>query len=182
MRRLLTTLCSLGRKVWTATELDQLQGDVIMALCEFEAYLPFTEVDLKLHALTHLLEKIRQTGPLWVMAMWVYESMWKQLLRFSRNQAAPELSILRGFADFELATFAFWAAPDQFAVKPINNLEAEFVQETSLRYNIPRAVPMADIEFDGGVQHMKPDNDTLLALHQYYMSYDTTQVLWWQQL
>jgi hypothetical protein len=174
MRRLLTTLCSLGPKVWTATELDQLQGDVIMALCEVEAYLPVTEMDLKLHALIHLPEKIRQTGPLWVTAMWVYESMWKQLLRFSRNQASPELSILRGFADFELATFCFWAAPDQFAVKAIKDFQDEFVQETSLRYNIPRAAPMADIEYDGGVQHMKPDNDTLLALHQYYMSYDTT--------
>lgn len=31
----------------------------------------------------------------WVTAMWVYEGLWGQLLRLSRNQANPELSLGR---------------------------------------------------------------------------------------
>jgi hypothetical protein len=172
MRRLLNTLCSLKRKKWTAAELDMVEGDVIMVLCEVEAYLPLTEMDLKLHILIHIPDKIRKTGPLWVTAMWVYEGMWKQLLRFSRNQAAPELSILRGYADYELAMHAFWEDPEKFAVKAIRDFQDDFVEETSLRYQIPRELtPTATIQYDGALQHRSPDNKTLFALHNFYVNY-----------
>lgn len=175
IKRLLNTLCSLSRKKWTATEVDDAEGEVIMTVCEVEAYLPLTENDMKLHAVTHMPRKVRRTGPLWVTAMWVYEGMWKQLLRFASNQAAPELSMLRAFADYELAMFAFWLDPERFAIKPIIMFQEECVEEMALRYQIPRGIAAATVvQFEGLARNMRAaaDAEMVLALHMYYLQYD----------
>jgi hypothetical protein len=144
-----------------------------MTVCEVEAYLPLTKNDIKLHAVTHLPSKVRKTGPLWVTAMWVYESMWKKLLHFASNQAAPELSMLPAFADYELAMFAFWLDPEKFAIKPIRLFQDECVQELAAKYQIPRGIATDTVvQYEGVVKHKKADAHTVLALHMYYLQYD----------
>jgi hypothetical protein len=174
--QLLKALGSLQRKKWTAAELAELDGEVILAICMVEAYLPLCEMDLKVHAILHLPGKIRRTGPLWVTAMWVYEGMWNHLLRFSRNQAHPELSLLRQYSDYEDAMRAFWLDPDKFAVKAISTFTEETVQEVALRYQIPREAydsRTATVGMDVYKSHSKASADTRLALHMYYIHYDS---------
>jgi hypothetical protein len=183
MHQLLTALCSLQRKKWTAAELEEAEGEIILAICLVEAYLPVSEMDLKLHATKHLPAKIRRTGLLWVTAMWVYEGLWKHLLRFSRNQAYPELSLLRSYSDYELAMHAFWSNPEKFAFRAFEGFKEEVVHEVALRYQIPRGDydnSTATVHFETFKKHCKAREDTRLALHMFYAKYDDRCVVrWW---
>lgn len=172
--QLLRALCSIQRKQWTAADLDQAHGDLLLAVCMVEAYLPVTEMDIKLHALLHLPDKIRSTGPLWTTSMFVYEGMWSVLLRLASNQRSPELSLLRGFADHELAFMAYWEDPERFAVRAVRSFEEDFVQKTSERYQVPRPVPdqQAEVVLTGAFTNIAATDPQLLALHTMYLYYD----------
>jgi hypothetical protein len=54
LHRLIKTLCMLQRKRWTLADLEELQGEVLKAICMVEAYLPVDQRNIQLHALRHL--------------------------------------------------------------------------------------------------------------------------------
>lgn len=84
--QLLTACSCLQRKQFTPQQLDDTRAEVVLALAMVEAYLPTNELDIKLHMLLHLVDNIANTGPAWVTSMFVYESMWAQLLRMATRQ------------------------------------------------------------------------------------------------
>lgn len=174
LRQLIKTLCLLQRKRWTLSDLEELKGEVIKAICMVEAYLPVNQMDIKIHVLKHLPEKIYETGPLWVTAMWVYEGMWKLLLAFSRNQAHPELSLLRGFANYEAAMYMFWQDPEKFSCKAIDTFKEACVEAVSARYSFAKdRDPSGAVEVQASntfrVSSRNVSNDVRLALHMHYV-------------
>jgi len=97
------------------------------------------ELDLKLHGLLHLVDKIVLTGQLWVTSMFVYESMWGQFGRWSRNQCHVELSMFRSFLSFEMAYHAFWKSPGTFSFKELSRL-SETLDTLASLYQVQRVL------------------------------------------
>jgi hypothetical protein len=135
--RLLIVCSALQAKTWTKEKVEEVRSQVLMAICCVEAYLPATELDLKLHALVHLPDKILKTGPLWVTSMFVYESMWGHFGRWSRNQCHLELSMLRSFMSFEVAYHAYWDNPEKFAFSEVSKF-TEKLHKMAALYQVPR--------------------------------------------
>lgn len=134
-----------------------------------EAYLPVNEMDIKLHGLLHLVEKIHNIGPLWTTSMFPYESMWGKLVAM--------LSLLRSFADFELAAFAYWRDPDGFMVPGASLLTTKYAAEVSARFQIPMSAPnnsvSLQLKFPRPPKHDDRSRLQLrLAVHQYYIDFD----------
>jgi hypothetical protein len=77
--------------------------------------LPITEMDVKLHNLLHLVNKIIASGPLWTTSMFVYEGMWQYLGRWATNKAHPEVTMLRNFADYEYVSWLHFNDPGMFS-------------------------------------------------------------------
>lgn len=77
-------MLALYSKAVRVADLDPLQQLVVLALVKAERYLCCTELDIKLHELLHLPERIKHLGPLWTTAMWPFDSkfeaMWKKLM------------------------------------------------------------------------------------------------------
>jgi hypothetical protein len=96
------------------------------ALAHVELSLPSTELDIKLHNMVHLVEKISKAGPLWTSSMFVYESMWACLVRWASKKDTPELTILRNFSDYEYASLALLDNPNsEFNGKLTDSLESQ---------------------------------------------------------
>lgn len=139
-------------------------------------------MDIKVHALWHMPDKILDTGPLWATAMWVYEGIWSKLVDWATNEAAPELTLLRSFCDYEVASFAYWRDPEGFSVPAVTRFTVEYAQEAALRYSVPRDPVQERLitESLGGVRLNKPghrfDPNIRLALHYYYMDYEPRSV------
>jgi hypothetical protein len=76
---------------------------VCEAVAAVEAYLPCTELDIKLHNLVHLVDKILMVGPLWVTSMFPYESMNHTLVSMAKSPHHPEVSSIHSYAVYELA-------------------------------------------------------------------------------
>jgi hypothetical protein len=170
----------LQRKNFTAAQLQDTKGEVLLAVCMVEAYLPANELDFKLHLLRHLVKHIENTGPSWVTSMFVYESMWARLVDWATNTAAPELTLLRSFADYELAMFAYWRNPDVFNLPELKQFTQEFIQNAVHRYQLPISTPTDDAAAPEvqlkGLQNGSLDAQQLgrvrLALHQYYVEWE----------
>jgi len=176
LRQLIKVLCLLQRKRWTLADLEELQGEVIKAVCKMEAHLPVNQMDLKVHGVTHLPAKIIATSPLWVTAMWVYEGLWKLLLAFSRNQAYPELSLMRAFADYEAAMYVYWRNPEAFSCKALTTFNEMCVEAVAAKYSFEQdRDPSGTVEVQAGntFRHVNRNipGDTRLALHMYYVQW-----------
>lgn len=144
--QLLTACQCLQRKPlacegFTAAELEDTYREVLLAVCMVEGYLPANELVSKLHMLLHLQAHIKRTGPAWVTSMFVYESMWSQLVKWCTNMAAPELTLLRSIADYELAMFAYWTDPTAFDMPELTCFTDEFIAEAVHRYQLPIGDP-----------------------------------------
>lgn len=73
-------VCSLlYEKQHRVQDLSKLEALVVEAITLVEQRLSCTELDIKLHNLIHLVQHIKDQGPLHVTAMWAYEAMWSKI-------------------------------------------------------------------------------------------------------
>lgn len=171
---LLKACSAVSRKSLTRAQLQEAHGQLLLAVCKVEAYLPAVECDIKLHALTHLADKVERTGPLWTVCMFIYEAMWCTFARFSLNTANPELSMLRSFADYELAYPQYWLDPDKFSLSGIRKLDAELEEAKAHLYQVlrkpaaPEAAVLVPVQASRAATLSAPLTQ---ALHYYYESY-----------
>jgi hypothetical protein len=84
----------------------EVQKLVVEAVCAVQAYLPCSELDIKLHNMLHLVEKIRMTGPLMMTSMFPYETLNGELIRRATNKANPEATMMRSTVLYEVGSFA----------------------------------------------------------------------------
>lgn len=74
--QLLDALNWLWQKSFHESELDALVVEVNRARVAVEMYLPVSEMDIKMHNLKHLAEKVAIAGPLWTTAAFKWELKW----------------------------------------------------------------------------------------------------------
>lgn len=171
---LLLACNAISSKSFTQLQLQEARGKLLLAVCLVEACLPAVECDIKLHALTHLADKVERTCPLWTACMFIYEAMWCTFARFSINTANPELSMLRSFADYELAYLQYWLDPDSCSLSGIRKLDAELEEAKAHLYQVHRTPASLDAAVLVPQQALYSANMSgalTLALHCYYETY-----------
>jgi hypothetical protein len=143
--------------------------------------LPITEMDVELHNLLHLENKIIASGPLWTTSMFVYEGMWQYLGRWATNKAHPEVTMLRNFADYEYVSWLHFNDPGMFSagteiVHPILVSEPQkafwFRQELDLDSH-PEMIGKATLVDMTKDKLAYKDLD--INLHQHYIRYVHSQ-------
>lgn len=139
-RALLVAACLLWSKVFDEERYQAAYAATFRAVALIEAYLPAVHLDIKLHDMIHLVLVINWFGPLWTNSMFSSESLWGTITRWATNKRFPELTMLCSFTSHELARFAYFSDPEQFAFKPIRNLE----DALKVSKNNPRENPVSN--------------------------------------
>ena len=77
VRETLIGLCNffdvISRKSITRRELDRLQEEIVVILCELEMYFPPAFFDICVHLLVHIVDDIIHLGPLFLHNMMPFE-------------------------------------------------------------------------------------------------------------
>jgi len=84
-------ICS---KVLDPKELETLQEDVVETLCKFEMYFPPSFFDIMLHLVVHLVDEVKECGPVFLRWMYPIERYMGFLKGLVKNPAKPEGSIV----------------------------------------------------------------------------------------
>lgn len=87
-------ICS---KVISHEDLDNLQTEIAEILCILEKIFPPSFFDIMIHLPIHLVNQVRQSGP--VNGWWMYpiERYLGKLKSYVRNRSRPEASIAEGY-------------------------------------------------------------------------------------
>ncbi len=104
MQQLLKACNFLWWKSFHSTQAVE-QGRLLVqeAIAGVEAYLPCTELDVKLHDVLHLVDKVLLTGPLHTTSMFPYEWFNHLVVMMAKSKLHPEVSIMHSFAVYEMA-------------------------------------------------------------------------------
>ena len=98
VRDTLTGLCNffdvINRKSITVKQLNRLQEEIIVIICELEIYFPPTFFDVMVHLLVHIVDDIIQLGPTFLHNMMPFERMNGVIKGFIHNRARPDGSIV----------------------------------------------------------------------------------------
>ena len=86
-------------------QLNRLQEEIVVILCELEIYFPPAFFDIMVHLLVHIVDDIIQLGPTFLHNMMPFERMNGVIKGFVRNRARPDGSIVQGFLTEECISF-----------------------------------------------------------------------------
>ena len=78
-------------------QLDRLQEEIVLILCEFEIYFPPAFFDICVHLLLHVVDDVRQLGPTFLHYMMPFERMNGHIKGYVLNRSHPDGSISKGF-------------------------------------------------------------------------------------
>ncbi|KAL6655769.1 hypothetical protein ACP70R_006595 [Stipagrostis hirtigluma subsp. patula] len=95
-------LCS---KVLDVTDLDKLQEDIVMTLCNMEKIFLPSFFTVMVHLMVHLVEEVKLGGPVHYRWMYPLERFFVRLKALVKNKAHPEGSIAEGYRIDECMTF-----------------------------------------------------------------------------
>ncbi|XP_038972859.1 uncharacterized protein LOC120104948 [Phoenix dactylifera] len=95
-------LCS---KVLDPKELDQLESNIALTLCNMEKIFPPGFFTIMVHLLIHLAAEAKLGGPVHYRWMYPIERFLMRLKDYVRNRAYPEGSIAEGYIAEECLTF-----------------------------------------------------------------------------
>ena len=171
--RLIDACNVLQKKKWTMAELEEARAQVLYAICLVEAYLPACEMDMKLHALLHLPDRIRYAGPLWCTSMFTYESLCGKIADWgSFNKAHPEVTIMRCFTDMEIGFMKFWEDEAAFSLPAIRQFKEDVLADAG--YHIHRASPYegplnVEVSRPSGSGEVACTPSMYAILHYYYL-------------
>ena len=83
VRVVITRLCffinAICRKVVDPKQLDDLENEAVIVLCELEMYFPPSFFDIMVHLIVHLVREIRLCGPVFLRWMYPVERYMKVL-------------------------------------------------------------------------------------------------------
>ncbi|XP_056698499.1 uncharacterized protein [Spinacia oleracea] len=109
VRDAITRLCSffntICNKVLDPEELDKLQANVVVTLCQFEMYFPPSFFDIMVHLVVHLVREIKLCGPVFMRWAYPFERHMGCMQRKVRNPARPEASMIQGTVSAEIGAF-----------------------------------------------------------------------------
>jgi len=109
VRHTVTRLCfffnALCSKVFDPEELDELENEGYIILCQLEMYFPPSFFDIMVHLVVHLVREIRLCGPIYLRWMYPVERYMKILKGYVKNLYRPEASIVQKYIAEESIEF-----------------------------------------------------------------------------
>src|SRR4051812_44360483 len=109
VRETLLGLCNffdvISRKSIGMKQLDRLQEEIVVILCELEIYFPPAFFDIMVHLLVHVVYDIIQLGPTFLHNMMPFERLNGVIKGFVHNRSRPYRSIAKGFLIYECISF-----------------------------------------------------------------------------
>jgi hypothetical protein len=109
IRETLFGLCNffdvISRKSIGLKQLDELQEEIIVILCELEIYFPPALFDIMVHLLIHLMDDIIHLGLTFLHNMMPFERLNGVIKGFICNRSHPDGSITKGFLTYECVSF-----------------------------------------------------------------------------
>ncbi|CAM9003122.1 unnamed protein product [Rhodiola kirilowii] len=105
VQRLCAIFSSLSAKVVDSSELDKLQDQIVVTLCQLEMFFPPSFFDVMVHLTVHLVREIRILGPVHMRWMYPFERYMKILKSYVRNRHRPEGCIVEGYITEEAVEF-----------------------------------------------------------------------------
>ncbi|CAM9000586.1 unnamed protein product [Rhodiola kirilowii] len=155
VQRLSAIFSSLSAKVVDSSELDKLQDQIVVTLCQLEMFFPPSFFDVMVHLTVHLVREIRILGPVHMRWMYPFERYMKILKSYVRNRHCPEGCIVEGYITEEAVEFC-----------------TNFLGNTAA-VGIPR--PRHFDRFNGkgisGRKYKNPSFDELMIAHFYVLQH-----------
>ncbi|CAM8895854.1 unnamed protein product [Rhodiola kirilowii] len=110
VQRLCIIFSSLCAKVIDTSELDGLQEQIVVTLCQLEMFSPPSFFDIIVHLTVHLVRELQILRPVHMRWMYPFERYMKVLKSYMRNRQSPEGCIVQGYIAERLLNFAltFW--------------------------------------------------------------------------
>ncbi|CAM8885163.1 unnamed protein product [Rhodiola kirilowii] len=105
IQRLCVIFSSLCPKVIDTSELDGLQEQIVVTLCQLEMFFPPSFFDIMVHLTVHLVREVRILGPVHMRWMYPFERYMKVLKSYVRNRQSPEGCIVQGYIAEEAVEF-----------------------------------------------------------------------------
>ncbi|CAM8947720.1 unnamed protein product [Rhodiola kirilowii] len=105
VQRLCAIFSSLSAKVVDSSELDKLQDQIVVTLCQLEMFFPPSFFDVMVHLTVHLVREIHILGPVHMRWMYPFERYMKILKSYVRNRHRPEGCIVEGYITEEAVEF-----------------------------------------------------------------------------
>ena len=95
-------ICS---KVIDPQQLDNLENEASIILCELEMYFPSSFIDIMIHLIIHLVREIWFCCPVFLRWMYPVEQYMKVLKGYKKNQYRPEANIVERYVAEEAIEF-----------------------------------------------------------------------------
>ena len=96
---------AICRKVIDPKQLDDLENEAAIILCQLEMYFPPSFFDIMVHLIVHLVREIRLCGPVFLRWMYPVERYMKVLKGYTKNPYRPEASIVERYVAEEAIEF-----------------------------------------------------------------------------
>ncbi len=101
--------CKLWRKempVSSDGDMANLRNEVADAVASLEMVLPAWEMNIMLHLLLHVTDRVELLGPCWAFSMFSFERTWGQLDKWRSQQRHMEACIINAFRAYRTAVIA----------------------------------------------------------------------------
>ncbi|XP_028193232.1 uncharacterized protein LOC114378827 [Glycine soja] len=92
-------------KVIDPKQLDALEDEVVVVLCQMEMFFPPSFFDIMVHLVVHLVREIRCCGPTYFRWIYPVERYMKVLKGYTKNRHRPEASIVERYVAEECIEF-----------------------------------------------------------------------------
>ena len=86
-------------------QLDNLENEAAIVLCQMKMYFPPSFFDIMVHLIVHLVREIRLCGPVFLWWMYPFERYMKVLKGYTKNQYRLEVSIVERYVAEECINF-----------------------------------------------------------------------------
>ncbi|KAL4035640.1 hypothetical protein IC575_004343 [Cucumis melo] len=129
VRYTISRLCfffnAICAKSFSVSELDALQEDIVMTLCNLEKYFPPSLFIIMVHLVVHLVREVKLCGPVYLRWMYPFERYMKVLKSFVRNRNRPEGCIAKAQVCEEAVQFCsdFFSGLDPIGLGSLNSRE-----------------------------------------------------------
>ncbi|CAM8932305.1 unnamed protein product [Rhodiola kirilowii] len=155
VQRLCAIFSSLSAKVVDSSELDKLQDQIVVTLCQLEMFFPPSFFDVMVHLTVHLVREIRILGPVHMRWMYPFERYMKILKSYVRNRHRPEGCIVEGSITEEAV---------EFCTNFLGNTAAVGIPR-------PRHIDRFNGKGISGQKYKNPSFDELMVAHFYVLQH-----------
>jgi hypothetical protein len=106
LKMVITHMCylcnAISKKVIDVSQLDELQKEIRVTMCQLEMCFPPSFFDMMEHYMIHLANQIFVLGPLYMHYMYPYEHHMVVMKGYVCNRAHPEGSMIEGYTTEEI--------------------------------------------------------------------------------